>query len=50
MSEITTIEQLREIGRDVQKIGNGTYEWPILECEHIGDLTIVKIVEKRPTK
>ena len=42
-SDITTIEELRKIGKDVQAIGNGTYKWPILECKHFGDLTIVEI-------
>lgn len=51
-SDTLTIEQLRQIGRDIHKIGDGQYEWPLLEAEKIGDLTIVRLVQEtaKPAK
>lgn len=42
-SEITTIEQIRKIGREISAIGNGTYKFPTIIPEHHGHLLILRI-------
>lgn len=42
-SDITTIEQIREIGREISAIGNGTYKFPTFIPETIGSLLILHI-------